>query len=165
MECHVHLFSGQRVATFAEVGCTWTCRDRSLTAPLAHDSGASIHGGRTVRRQFPLSVLFDLSRRSPASSDSKAKHWRALRAKRQNRRHHHFRLHKHPSPAEAPTVTMGLMDYMEDLYASLTWREVEAEAPESGMYRPACIAQRQWAGCEWKHGILFCAVMRGGSIR
>lgn len=28
---------------------------------------------------------------------------------------------------------MGLMDYMEDLYASLTWREVEAEAPESGM--------------------------------
>lgn len=28
---------------------------------------------------------------------------------------------------------MGIMEYMEDLYASLTWHEAEAEAPASGM--------------------------------
>ena len=38
-------------------------------------------------------------------------------------------------PTRANTAKMGLMDYMGDLYASLTWQEVEAEAPETGMFR------------------------------
>ena len=94
------------------------------------------HSQRTQSRVTPGGpCTLDLPRTSPASSDGKAKHWESsllLQVKKQQR-HHHYRFHP-LSQAEARTATMGLMDYMEDLYASLTWREVQAEAPESGMY-------------------------------
>ena len=37
---------------------------------------------------------------------------------------------------------MGLMDYVGDIYASLTWHDVEAEAPESGWSSPIGIVHR-----------------------
>lgn len=71
-----------------------------------------------------------------------------LSAKKQHA-HHHPRFHDSP-PAEAYTAKMGLMDYMEDLYASLTWREVEAEAPESGMCCRLTPDQERIAGANGK---------------
>lgn len=70
-----------------------------------------------------------LSRRSPASSDDE--HW-SSHLRKTSQLHHHFRFPDIP-PLKGSTVKMGIMEYMEDLYASLTWHEAEAEAPASGM--------------------------------